>query len=147
MKKLGFIAGLIGLTLLSSCSCVVENSFKGLVWGFQQLAGDGYFPSPEILSLGNFERVEVSMAKVFEDGVSNNEIQLRFINGQGKNLHDSEELLARKCAEAYAEEFSKIHEYDRIKIMFIQTDPFQQDNFAMSEYTFEVKDLIRKPEL
>ncbi len=107
-----------------------------------KLAGEGYFPSSEIMALGNFEHVEVSMQKSYLDGERKNEVSLRLINGRGPQLHVGEEILARKAAEMYAEGYSKIDEYDFINIIFIQTDPNNPDNLAMSEYSFRVEDLI-----
>ena len=133
---------LLTLLWLSSCACDGETILKTMMWSMNKLAGDGYFPSSEIMSLGNFERVEVSMQKSIHDGERFNEVELRLINGSGPQLHVAEEILARKVAELYSEEFSKINEYDVVKITFIQTDPFNPDNLAVSEYIFRVEDLI-----
>lgn len=142
MKKQTALLALIA-GMLSSCACDPENLIKGAMWGMEKMAGVGYFPSPEILALGNFERVEVSMSKQHLDGETQAEIELRLINGKGPDMHYSEENLARKCAELYAKEYSKIYEYQTIRIVFIQTDPFQPDNMAMSEYSFQVEDLLQ----
>lgn len=133
---------LLTLLWLSSCACDGETLLKTMMWSMNKLAGDGYFPSSEIMAIGNFERVEVNMQKSFHDGVRYNEVELRLINGRGPQLHVGEEIIARKVAEIYAVEFSKINEYDAVKITFIQTDPFNPDNLAMSEYHFRVEDLI-----
>ena len=53
--------------------------------------------------------------------------------------------LPRKCAELYATGYSKIDDYKSIKISFIQTGPFNSENFAVSEYNFDVKDLMNNP--
>ncbi|PSL05832.1 hypothetical protein CLV48_103347 [Cecembia rubra] len=128
--------------LFSSCACDGENLMKAMFWGMNKLAGDGYFPSAEILALGEFEQVEINMSKSHLDGQTTSQVELRLINGKGHSMHQSEENLARKCAELYAEGYSKIMEYDEVKIVFIQTDPFNPNNMAMSEYIFRVEDLI-----
>ena len=133
---------LLLLFWLNSCACDGETLLKGIMWSMDKLVGEGYFPSPEIMALGNFESVEVSAQKTYQDGQRYNEVTLRLINGKGPQFHVSEELLARKAAEIYAETFSKINEYDVVKITFIQTDPFNPENMAMSEYSFKVEDLI-----
>jgi len=130
------------LILGSSCACDGERVFQTMMWGMNKMVGEGYFPSAEIIALGNFERVEVSMQKSIQNGESNNEVELRLINGRGPQLHVGEEILARKVAELYTEEYSKIKEYDFVNIIFIQTDPYNPDNLAMSEYSFRVEDLI-----
>ncbi|WP_106566865.1 hypothetical protein [Cecembia rubra] len=139
MKKILFLF-LMGL--FSSCACDGENLMKAMFWGMNKLAGDGYFPSAEILALGEFEQVEINMSKSHLDGQTTSQVELRLINGKGHSMHQSEENLARKCAELYAEGYSKIMEYDEVKIVFIQTDPFNPNNMAMSEYIFRVEDLI-----
>lgn len=128
--------------LFSSCACDGENLMKAMFWGMNKLAGDGYFPSAEVLALGEFEQVEINMSKSHLDGQTTSQVELRLINGKGHSMHQSEENLARKCAELYAEGYSKIMEYDEVKIVFIQTDPFNPNNMAMSEYIFRVEDLI-----
>lgn len=128
--------------LSSSCACDGENVMKAMLWGMNKFAGEGYFPSAELLALGEFERVEVNMHQSRQNGVSLAQVELRLINGKGHAMHQSEENLARKCAELYAEGYSKIMEYDEVKIVFIQTDPFNPNNMAMSEYSFRVEDLI-----
>lgn len=126
----------------SSCSCDGESVFKIVTWGFHKVAGEGYFPSAEILALGDFENVEVSIQKSVQNGKRFNEVGLRLINGKGPQMHEREELIARRAAELYAEGYSKIEEFDSIIVTFIQTDPFNPENLAMSEYSFQVKDLI-----
>ena len=53
---------------LSSCACDSEKIFRGVIWGMNKLAGEGYFPSEEILALGDFESVEVNMTQSIQDG-------------------------------------------------------------------------------
>jgi hypothetical protein len=128
---------------LSSCACDSEKIFRGLIWGMNKLAGEGYFPSEEILALGNFESVEVNMTQSIQDGEAKAEVELGLINGKGEELLYNQENLARKCAALYAQGYSKIEDYNTIKIKFIQTDPYNPDNLAISEYSFEVKDLLQ----
>jgi hypothetical protein len=140
--KRGLLLFLPLLFLFSSCACDGEKVMKAMFWGMNKLAGDGYFPPEELLALGDFERVEVNMYRSNQNGVSHAEVELRLINGKRHAMHQSEENLARKCAELYAKSYSKIMEYDEVKIVFIQTDPFNPNNMAMSEYSFRVEDLI-----
>ena len=116
-----------------------------MLWGFNKMAGEGYFPSNEILALGEFEGAEVMVSKIYADGQNESTIELRLHNGKSPALRFSEESIARKCAELYARGYSKIEDYKTIKISFIQTDPFNPENFAVSEYNFEVKDLLNNP--
>lgn len=141
MKALNIIC-IISLLWATSCACDGEKVFKALTWSMNKLAGDGYFPSQEILALGDFEGVEVNMQKRVEDGKNFNEVELKLINGKGPQMHQGEELLARHVAELYAKDYSKIQEYDVVKIIFIQTDPYNPDNLAITEYSFQVNDLI-----
>lgn len=128
---------------LSSCACDSEKIFRGLIWGMNKLAGEGYFPSEEILALGDFESVEVNMTQSIQDGETKSEVELGLINGKGEELYYNQENLARKCAALYAQTYSKIEDYNTIKIKFIQTDPYNPENLAISEYSFEVKDLLQ----
>ncbi len=116
-----------------------------MLWGFNRMAGEGYFPSPEILTLGEFEGAEVMVSKIIVNEENESTIELRLHNGKSASLKISEENTARKCAELYAIGYSKINDYKTIKISFIQTDPFNTENFAVSEYSFEVKDLLTNP--
>ncbi|RPA69900.1 hypothetical protein EF405_01005 [Cyclobacteriaceae bacterium YHN15] len=131
------------LSGLSSCACDSEKIFHGLIWGMNKLVGEGYFPSTEILALGDFESVEVNMAKSIQNGESKAVVELSLINGKGEELRYNQENLARKCAIIYAHGYSKIDNYNTVKIKFIQTDPFNPDNLAISEYSFEVEDLMQ----
>lgn len=116
-----------------------------MLWGFNKMAGEGYFPSQEILTLGEFEGAEVLVSKINNNGENESTLELRLHNGKSQALRLSEENTARKCAEIYAAGYSKINDYKTIKISFIQTDPFNSDNFAVSEYHFDVKDLLNNP--
>lgn len=127
---------------VSSCACDGETMVKGMMWGFSKIAGEGYIPSAEILALGEFESVEVNVSQEYTDGESQGTIELRLFNGKSPEMRMSEENVARKCAELYAQDYSKIEDYKTIKISFIQTDPFNAENYAISEYSFEVKDLL-----
>jgi hypothetical protein len=134
---------LLFLGSLSSCACDGEQIIRGMMWGMNKIAGEGYFPSREILALGDFESVEVNMTQNYNNGESNAEVELSLINGKGHELQFNQENLARKCAILYAHGYSKIEDYNTVKIKFIQTDPFNPDNLAMSEYSFEVEDLLK----
>jgi hypothetical protein len=133
------------LLSISSTSCDGEKVMKTMLWGFDKMAGEGYFPSPEILALGEFEGAEVMVSKIIQNGENNSTLELRLHNGKSPALRYSEDNTARKCAELYAQGYSKINDYETIKISFIQTDPFNTENFAVSEYSFEVKDLLNNP--
>lgn len=143
MKTFTFIS--LILLSISLTSCDGEKVIKAMLWGFNKMAGEGYFPSPEILALGEFEGAEVAVSKIIDNGENESTIELKFHNGKSPALRYSEENTARKCAELYARGYSKINEYKTIKISFIQTDPFNSENFAISEYSFEVKDLLTNP--
>jgi hypothetical protein len=140
MKNLALIT--LFFLSFSLTSCDGEKVMKAMLWGFNKMAGEGYFPSPEILALGEFEGAEVLVSKIIENGENESTIELKFHNGKSPSLRYSEENTARKCAELYAQGYSKINDYKTIKISFIQTDPFNSENFAVSEYSFEVKDLL-----
>ncbi|TVP48995.1 MAG: hypothetical protein EA341_09970 [Mongoliibacter sp.] len=142
MMKRFFFFPLI-LLILGSCSCDPEKMMKGMVWGLNKMAGEGYFPSEEILEFGEFERVEVNMNRTNVDGKNYSYVQLRFFNGKNPNLQYNQENIALRCAELYAQEYSKIKNYKEIQIVFIQSDPINPDNFAMNEYSFNVQDLLK----
>lgn len=112
-----------------------------MVWGLNKMAGEGYFPSEEILQFGEFERVEVNMSRSSVNGENNSVIQLRFFNGKNPALHYNQENIARRCAELYAAEYSKIEKYRTVQVVFIYTDPLDPNNFSQNEYSFEVSDL------
>jgi hypothetical protein len=142
MKKISPIYFLLISFFVSSCACDGETIVKGMMWGFSQIAGEGYIPSAEIIALGEFESVEVNVSQEYTDGENQGTIELRLFNGKSPEMRMSEENVARKCAELYSQGYSKIEDYKTIKISFIQTDPFNAENYAISEYTFEVKDLL-----
>ena len=108
----------------------------------KKFTGEGFIPSAEILALGEFQWSEVQISKNQIDGISENQIELRFFNGKSESLRYNEENVARTCAELYAVGFSNIREYETIKIVFVQIDPINSENIAMSEYPFQVADLI-----
>jgi len=143
MKNLVLIS--LSLLTFSFTSCDGEKVMKTMLWGFNKMAGEGYFPSNEIIALGEFEGAEVQVSKIYADGQNESTIELRLHNGKSQALRFSEENVARRCAELYAEGYSKINDYKTIKISFIQTDPFNAENFAVSEYSFEVRDLLNNP--
>jgi formylmethanofuran dehydrogenase subunit E len=140
---LRFSIFLLFLGSMSSCACDGEQIIRGMMWGMNKLAGEGYFPSNEILALGDFEGVEVNMTQNYHNGDSKAEVELSLINGKGHELQYNQENLARKCAILYAHGYSKIEDYNSVKIKFIQTDPFNPDNLAISEYSFGVEDLLQ----
>ncbi len=128
--------------MLGLVSCDGEKFAKGIFWGMNKIAGEGFIPSSEIISLGEFSNAEVVVSKNYINGKRENQIELRLYDGKSENLLYNEENLARKCVEVYANGFSKIGDYDTIKILFIQTDPQNPENFAMSEYLFLVEDFL-----
>lgn len=140
MKKRSFLIALCLVFSLSSCD--VEDVFKGLKWGMDNFIGDGFLPSDEIVALGAFQRTEVNLQQKTENGEAAGTIELKLYNGNSEALRFNEEGTARKCAELYAEGFSKIEDYQKIMIYLIQTDPFNPDNIAITEYVFEVKDFL-----
>ena len=142
MKRFIPIYSLVISLFLGSCACDGETMVKGMMWGFSKIAGEGYIPSGEIMALGEFESVEVNVTQEYIDGESQGTIDLRLFNGKSAEMRYSEENVARKCAELYSQGYSKIEDYKTIKITFIQTDPLNAENYAISEYTFEVKDLL-----
>jgi hypothetical protein len=133
------------LLAFSFTSCDGEKVMKTMLWGFNKMAGEGYFPSNEILALGEFEGAEVQVSKIYADGQNESTIEIRLHNGKSPELRFSEENIARKCAELYTLGYSKIKDYKTIKISFIQTDPYNIENFAVSEYSFDVGDLLNNP--
>ncbi|MCL6259752.1 hypothetical protein M3O96_11680 [Aquiflexum sp. TKW24L] len=142
MRKFIPIYSLVISLFISSCACDGETMVKGMMWGFNKIAGEGYIPSNEIMALGEFESVEVNVSQIYADGEDQSTIELRLFNGKSPEMRVREDNVARKCAELYAQGYSKIEDYKIIKISFIQTDPFNAENYAISEYTFEVKDLL-----
>lgn len=140
MKKRSLLIAFCLVFSLSSCD--VEDIFKGLKWGMDNFIGEGFLPSDEIVALGAFQRTEVNLQQKTENGEASGTIELKLYNGYSEALRLNEEGTARKCAELYAEGFSKIEDYQKIMIYLIQTDPFNPDNIAITEYVFEVKDFL-----
>ncbi|AFL84174.1 hypothetical protein Belba_1563 [Belliella baltica DSM 15883] len=128
--------------VFSLSSCDVEDVFKVFKWSVDSFIGEGFLPSEEIIALGAFQRTEVNVQQKTENGESAGTIELKLYNGNSEALRLNEEGTARKCAELYAEGFSKIEDYQKIMIYFIQTDPNNPDNIAITEYAFEVKDFL-----
>jgi len=123
-------------------SCDGESVMKGMFWGFNKMMGEGYLPSPEIIELGAFEKAEVNISKTTSDGENENFIEIRLFDGKSEALAFNEENTARRCAEIYAEGYSKIKDFETIKILFVQSDPFNQENLAMTTYIFRVQDFL-----
>lgn len=142
MKRLSVLVIPIFFLILGSCSCDPERMAKGVFWGFQKLVGEGYFPSDEILAIGDFEGVEVHVTTAKDDQGTKKEIQLWLHNGKHPKVN--EENVARKVAEIYAEDYSKISQYQTLTLRFIQSDPFVPDNYQMTEYHFDINDLTNQ---
>lgn len=146
MKLVRIFIALFGLTmLLQSCSCEPENLAKGIFWGFNKIAGEGYFPSPELIALGGFENVEVAVNRSFVDGEDQSTIQLKLYNGRSREFIENEANVARKCAELYASNYSRIKEFKTLDIQFVKVDPINPENYTIAEYNFEVNDLLTEP--
>jgi hypothetical protein len=146
MKPIKLGLALFGLALLlQSCSCEPENLAKGLFWGFNKIAGEGYFPSPELIALGGFENVEVAVNRSFVDGEDQSTIQLKLYNGRSREFIENEANVARKCAELYAANYSRIKEFKTLDIQFVKVDPINPENYTIAEYNFEVNDLLTEP--
>ncbi|MDO9552329.1 hypothetical protein [Rhodonellum sp.] len=141
MMKKSHLLLFISLTFLFF-SCDGESVMKGMFWGFNKMMGDGIMPSPEILELGAFERAEVNISKTTADGENENFIEVRLFNGKSEALAFNQENTARMCAEIYAKGYSKIEDFDTINILFVQSDPFDQENVAMTSYIFRVQDIL-----
>lgn len=130
------------LALLAFTSCDGETVFKGLLWGMQQIAGEGYLPSQELMELGQFEGVEVQMSQAYGDGEQQSFIELRLFNGKSRQLMLDEENTARRCAELYVTEYSKSKAYENIKVSLIFQDPLEPENYSIREYIFPTSDLL-----
>lgn len=129
-------------TVISSCACDPERMVRGMMWGFNKMVGEGYFPSDEILEFGDFERVEVNMNQQRIDGEDKSFIELRFYNGKNPALQYQQENIAFRCAELYARDYSKIKNYDQVIVFFIFSDPVNPENYAINEYSFEIAELL-----
>ena len=106
----------------------------------ENLLGDGFMPSEELLALGKFQGTSVNLSNSTQDGVEESTIFLRLENGDPKLLAERREILARQCAELYLRDFEKAAEYSQITIQFVQTDPNDPENIAMEEYSFDTQD-------
>jgi hypothetical protein len=140
MKKSRLLLPVILAFLFFSCDG--ESVVKGVFWGFNKMMGEGLMPSPEIMELGAFERAEVKISKTSADGEKENFIEIRLFDGKSEALAFNEENTARSCAEMYAKGYSKIGDFDTINILFVQSDPFNQENMAMTTYNFRVADIL-----
>lgn len=143
MKTKSFlIAHLLLAQMLLGCACDSDKLAKGFFWGFNKIAGEGYFPSPELIALGEFEGVDVAVKQSWVNGENESSIELKLYNGRSPDLLTNEANLARKCAEMYAANYSKINDFKTLHILFVRTDPMVVENYAVAEYNFEVKDLL-----
>ncbi|MCS5490538.1 hypothetical protein [Algoriphagus limi] len=124
--------------LFSSCACNPEDLIKVAFTGIEAIIGDGFIPSDEIRALGEFENMQVNLTNTPTEKI----IILRLENGDPKKLSNQPEILARKCAEIYLRDFDNAQEYDQIIIQFVQTDPYQPENYAIQEHEFQVSDFF-----
>jgi len=127
-------------SLLSACACDPEDVAQSAMWGLEKMMGEGFMPSEEIRALGKFQGVSVNLSQSTTEDVTESTIFLKLENGDPFILGNQPEVLARKCAELYLRDFQEAREYSLITIQFVQTDPGNPENYAMQEYTFEVKD-------
>ena len=126
--------------LLSACACDPEDVAQSAMWGLEKMMGEGFMPSEEIRALGKFHGVSVNFNQSTTEDVTESIIFLKLENGDPLILGNQPEVLARKCAELYLRDFQDAREYTLITVQFVQTDPGNPENYAMQEYTFEVKD-------
>ncbi|NVK48751.1 MAG: hypothetical protein HWE09_03210 [Cyclobacteriaceae bacterium] len=132
-----FIAFLL-FTLMSSCSCEPEDFVRFAFQGMEKMMGEGFLPSEEIRAIGDFESTSVNLKRTNDESI----IILRLENGDPKKLSNQPEILARKCAEIYLHDFENAHNYEKIIVQFVQTDPINPENFALQEHEFETKDFF-----
>ncbi|MCZ8134344.1 MAG: hypothetical protein O9252_02440 [Algoriphagus sp.] len=125
---------------LSSCACDPEDVIQFAFSGMESVIGEGFLPSTEIQSLGDFQGISVQLGQNSQNGALESVIFLRLENGDPVKLSGQREVLARKCAELYLRDFEKASDYQKITIQFVQTDPNDPQNMALEEYTFEVND-------
>lgn len=144
MKRISILYLMFFAVLLTSCDS--ELALKRLVWGMNKMMGDGFFPSSEILALGEFESTEVNVKSETVNGESSGLIEIKLYNGKSEAFLRNQESVARECAELYVKGFSKIADYQNIIIYFVQTDPMNMENVAINEYQFEVKDFLESNE-
>lgn len=135
-----FFLGVLISFFLSACSCEPEDIARLALSGMENLMGEGFMPSEEIRALGKFQGMSVNLSQSTIDDSTESTIFLKLENGDPTILGYQPEILARKCAEIYLSDFKKSQEYQIITVQFIQIDPPNPENFAMQEYTFEVKD-------
>ncbi|MCH7413522.1 hypothetical protein MM213_08505 [Belliella sp. R4-6] len=140
MKRISILYLLLFTVLHASCDS--ELALKRFVWGMNKMMGEGFFPSSEILALGEFESSEVNVKKETVNGESSGLIEIRLYNGKSEAFVRNQESVARECAALYVEGFSKVSDYQNIIIYFVQTDPMNMENVAINEYQFEIKDFL-----
>ncbi|WP_339702110.1 hypothetical protein [Algoriphagus aquimarinus] len=128
------------LFILSSCSCNPENIAKFAFKGMEAMMGKGFMPSEEIRMLGKFQGMNVNLSKSTSNDTTTSTIYLKLENGDPLILGNQPEILARKCAELYLQDFENAGDYQQITVQFIQTDPNNPENVAMQEYMFDTKD-------
>lgn len=104
------------------------------------MMGEGFLPSEEIRSLGDFKGMSVNLSSNQTENGSENTIFLKLEDGDPLKLGNQPEVLARKCAEVYLRDFQKSDNYKQITVQFIQNDPMNPDNYAMKEYIFNTSD-------
>ncbi len=125
---------------LTSCSCDPESIAKFAMKGMESMMGEGFIPSEEIRQMGDFQGMSVNLSTNETDEITESTIFLKLENGDPLILGNQPEVLARKCAEIYLQDFENSSNYSQITVQFLQSDPSNPENFAMQEYTFEVSD-------
>ena len=125
---------------LTSCACEPEDIARIAFSGMESLMGEGFMPSEEIRAMGEFQGMSVNLGQSSVDGEVESTIFLRLENGDPKLVGRQPEVLARKCAEIYLSGFEKSVDYQKITVQFVQNDPYNPENIAMQEYTFDVTD-------
>ncbi len=106
----------------------------------ESMMGKGFLPSEEIRQLGNFQGMSVNLSTQKNGETVESTIFLKLENGDPLILGNQPEVLARKCAEIYLNDFENSSNYSQITVQFLQTDPGNPENFAIQEYTFETAD-------
>jgi hypothetical protein len=134
------LVGVLSVFFLSSCACNPEDLARLAFSGMESVLGEGFMPSEEIRSLGRFQSTSVNLSQSTVEDSTESAIFLKLENGDPVILGNQPEILARKCAEIYLQDFKKSKNYQIITVQFIQTDPSNPANIVMQEYTFEVKD-------
>ncbi|MFC3415959.1 hypothetical protein [Algoriphagus hitonicola] len=129
---------LMAIFLFGGCACEPESIIRLAMKGMDMMVGDGFLPSQELIALGDFQHVSVSIQKTNDQG----EVFLKLENGDPTLIGDRPEVLARKCAEIYLRDFENAADYQQITVQFLQSDPQNSDNFAMQEYSFEISDFF-----